>query len=154
MRMILFMLGIALIPSVAWIALLLWLRHRLERTAAEMRHACVRQGETIMLGPASTNFRGSDFTYGRAKGNGVICVTDRRIMFQKIFSERTDIPLANVASLDVTRSFRGFSTSTGASHLVIHTRDGNRIGFLVKDAAEWKRSVERLLGAQTGQRMQ
>ncbi|MGE5237458.1 MAG: hypothetical protein ACM3ON_01510 [Chloroflexota bacterium] len=153
MRMILFMLGIALIPVVAWIVLLLWLRHRLERTAAEMRHACVRQGETIMLGPASTNFRGSDFTYGRAKGNGVICVTDRRILFQKIFGEGTEIPLTNVTRLDVTNSFRGFSTGTGASHLVIHTRDGNRIGFLVKGAAQWKRSVEGLLGRWTGQRM-
>jgi hypothetical protein len=143
--MLFLILAVVAIQAVVWLAIYLWLKRRLEAARTEVRVSSVRQGEKIVLGPASSNYRGADFTYGRVKGNGVLCVTDTRIVFQRLVGGIIEIPLRDVVDVTVAKWFRGTSIGTGAVHLVMHTADHNRIGFLVRGAEEWKLAIEGLL---------
>ena len=43
----------------------------------------------------------------------------------------------------VENTFKGkLSIATGGRHLVIRTKDGNRIGFLLKNAALWSERLK------------
>jgi hypothetical protein len=145
MRILLLILAFVAVQAAAWFAIYRWLKRRLARTGAEVREACTRQGERIVLGPASSSYRGADFGYDRVKGNGVLSVTDRRIVFRKVVGGTIEIPLRDIAGVTVSKWFRGVSIGTGGGHLVLHSRDRNRIGFLVRNPEEWRRTVEALL---------
>ncbi len=138
--------GIVALQIVLWLVLLLWLRRRLRAARAELERRCSETGQAIVLGPASANYRGADFRYGHVRGNGILCATDRAILFERAIGNRIEIPLPEVREITVATSFRGrVSLGAGARHLVLHVRDGNRIGFLLRDASAWKERLSRVL---------
>ncbi len=131
--------GVVALQALLWTAVLVWVRRRIRSVATDVQRRCSASGQEIVLGPASANYGGADFRYSKVRGNGVLCITRRAILFEKALGTRIEIPLADVHEAAEAKSFRGKrSFGSGASYLIFHLNDNNRIGFLVHDAARWK----------------
>lgn len=104
----------------------------------ELQAEAIQQGEDIRIPPQVAVFRGSDREFGNIKGNGVIMLTSRQLLFRKLTGQRIAIPLDDIAETQVAQSFKGaVSYGSGGQHLVFKTRDGNRIGFLIRHPERW-----------------
>lgn len=110
-----------------------------------MSRQCRAAHARVVIGPASALFRGSDAKFGSIKGNGIICLTDDNLLFEKITGQKIKISRAEITDATVEEWFKGKpSFATGGKHVVIKTRDGNRIGFLVRDAEMWVNKIKSL----------
>lgn len=134
--------GILLIQALVWIIVFRWIKGKVVALKDEMAKAHGASNGKILIGPESALYRGADRRFGNIKGNGVICLTADKILFKKLTGQNIDIDRADIVGATVETWFKGkTSFATGAKHLVIKTRDGNRIGFLIKDAPKWARAV-------------
>jgi hypothetical protein len=117
-------------------AVALFLRARMAKTVKVLEKRVLNDGCSICLPATSARYSGADSGYPKVKNNGVLVVSDLRLYFQH-FLEKTPsiiIPLADIRNLTVEDSFHGeLKTLAGGGYLVVHTGDGNRIGFLLKD---------------------
>lgn len=87
-------------------------------------------------------YRGADARFGNVKGNGVICLTEDALIFEKITGEKMILDRRDIVEASVADVFKGKpSLATGGRHLVLRMKDGNRIGFLVRNAAFWTAKI-------------
>ncbi|MEW6181858.1 MAG: hypothetical protein AB1500_01600 [Bacillota bacterium] len=136
--------AILLVNAVIWIPVVRWMTRKGQILRDGMVEECRRSGERMVIGPQSCLYRGADSVYGNIKGNGVVCLTDKRVVFEKLTGQRIAINRTDIAGVSEERWFRGKTAfGTGASgHLVFHTADGNRVGFLIKDTKRWVRELQ------------
>ncbi|MGD8547582.1 MAG: hypothetical protein PVJ10_06400 [Thiohalophilus sp.] len=121
-----------------WAGLLWWIRKRSIRLMEEMQAGAIQLGEDIRVPAQVAVFRGSDREFGNIKGTGVIMLTSKQLLFRKLTHQRIAIPLDEIAEAEITSSFKGaVAYGSGGQHLVIKTRDGNRIGFLIRHPERW-----------------
>lgn len=85
-------LAIAGIQALFWIPFTIWLRRKSRRQRVSLTDEVTAAGETIKRGPESALYRGSAFGYSQVSGNGVILLTDRRLLFRKLTGGRIDAP--------------------------------------------------------------
>lgn len=103
-----------------------------------MSRQCRIANDNVVIEPTSALFRGSDAKFGNIKGNGVICLTEDNLLFDKLTGQKIKISRAEIIDATVEEWFKGKpSLATGGKHLVIKTLDGKRVGFLVRDAEMW-----------------
>lgn len=134
--------GILLIQAVVWAFISRWIRGKTAKIKGNMEKAHLASEGKIILGPQVAVYRGADRHFGNIKGNGVICLTADKLLFKKLTGQNIDIDRADIVGATVESTFKGkTSFATGGKHLVIGTRNGNRIGFLIKDAPVWVRTV-------------
>ncbi len=118
--------------------LLFFIRKKQKNLVSDLQNRAFEIGETLIMGPEPSIYRGADSEFGSVKGNGVIALTNRRIMFKKLTGQQIDIDLSHITKVSVQSIFNGeTAVGTGAQHLVVETKNGNRIGFLVKRAERW-----------------
>jgi hypothetical protein len=135
--------GIVLGQAFFWLAIFWWTRRKSQRLALEMTKEFRRSNEAIIIGPTSGLYRGSTAGFGKVKGNGVICLTKNKLIFEKLTGQKIEIDRSEIEDAEVKASFRGKSSfATGGKHLVIRTRDGGLTGFLLKDAEQWARRIK------------
>lgn len=143
MKIIALITGLLLIQLLVWFLVLRWIRKKTRGLINRMSEECGTAKDRVVIGPTSALYRGSDAKFGNIKGNGVICLTEDSLLFEKLTGQKIKISRAEIAGATVEDWFKGKpSFATGGKHLVIKTRDGNRIGFLVRDAEMW---VNRIL---------
>ena len=118
----------------------LWLARRWRRLKGELARELQACGEAVLIAPEAGSFRGAKEGYGRVKCNGVICATERRVIFQRLIGSRIEIALPEVVGIREARWFLQ-SCRVGWLHLIFITRNGNEIGFYVRDNARWKRTL-------------
>ncbi|MFZ5562589.1 MAG: hypothetical protein ACOZBW_00945 [Thermodesulfobacteriota bacterium] len=134
--------GILLIQAVVWAFIFRWIRGKSAEVKGDMEKVLGSAEGKILIGPESAVYRGADKRFGNIRGNGVICLTANKIIFKKLVGRDIEIDRSDIAGATVEDWFKGkTSFATGAKHLVIKTQDGNRIGFLIKDAPKWARAV-------------
>lgn len=113
----------------------LFFRVRRAKTLKVLEKQVHNAGETLRLAVTSARYSGAEFGYSQAKNSGLLAVGDQRLYFQH-FLEKTPsivIPLADIRHVTVEASFRGETRAlAGGGYLVVHTGEGNRIGFLLK----------------------
>lgn len=127
-----------------WAIILFWIRRKTQDIAHAFKARSREMGETLIIDPQSCVYRGSDREYGNIKGNGVIALTNKRILFKKLIGQEIVIELSHISGTSIENTFKGETAfATGAQHLVVVTTDDNRIGFLVRNAEKW---IERLNG--------
>lgn len=95
------------------------------------------KGEKIIISPEWGSFRGATKRFGRVKCDGLIVLTDKKIIFEKLTGGSINLNLNEVSSVDEEKTFLG-EIRAGFSHLVIQLNDTTRIGFYVKDMQKWK----------------
>jgi len=129
---------ILLIQAVLWLLIARWVKGKTQRLMQNMYERCRRENTGFIIEPQSGLYRGSDSQFGNVKGNGAICLTEHALLFEKIMGQRIEISRTELVDATVEDRFKGNpSIATGGKHLVIKTRDGNRIGFLLSNAELW-----------------
>jgi hypothetical protein len=114
---------------------ILFFRARRTKTVKVLEKRVQDDGCSISLPATSARYSGADFGYSKLKNSGVLVVGDLRLYFQH-FLEKTPsiiIPLADIRKVTVETSFLGDMRGIAdGGYLVVHTEDGNRIGFLLQ----------------------
>jgi hypothetical protein len=131
--------GVLLIQAIVWLALFRWMKRNTKTLMSTMSHQPTGTGDRIVFAPTPALYRGADARFGNVKGNGVICLTENALCFEKLTGQRIVIDREEIVQATVETTFKGkVSFGTGGKHLVIRTRDGNRVGFLIKAAEAWR----------------
>jgi hypothetical protein len=141
-QIILLILGIFVVQAFIWFLMSRWLLKKTEALKNKLVDQYRQTHKIIIIEPKSALYRGADAQFGNVKGNGVICLTEQTLLFEKITGQKIEIDRAEITGAGVEKTFKGkTSFATGGTHLVIRTKDGNRIGFLLKDAEEWAQKI-------------
>jgi hypothetical protein len=149
-RQIVFLIvGIFVVQAFMWFIIGRWVKMKAEALKSKMIVQCCRSSEKLIIEPKSALYRGADARFGNIKGNGVICLTENTLFFEKLTGQTIALNRAEIVEATVEESFKGkVSFASGGRHLVIRTMDGNRIGFLLRDAEEWSQKINSLLKRQ------
>ncbi|OPX21630.1 MAG: hypothetical protein B1H04_06330 [Planctomycetales bacterium 4484_123] len=133
--------AVAVVAVGSLVAFVVGLRRRWGRLKRELTRELQTCGEAVLIGPEAGSFRGARRGYGRIRCDGIICATERRVIFQKLMGSRIEIALSEVTGIREARWFlhRG---RVGWLHLILIMRDGNEIGFYVRDNERWKRALD------------
>jgi hypothetical protein len=133
------------VSAVGWVAIVVWLRSRLLRLRAEMIEDARRAGEALRIPPRSALYQGNTAERVPVRGNGILCVTERRVWFRRAVGDEVSIALDDVDTTALASTFRGRSAlGTGAkAHLVVRLRDGAEVGFTVREAEEMRSAIGR-----------
>ncbi|MGB3340380.1 MAG: hypothetical protein WBB37_02740 [bacterium] len=100
-------------------------------------------GEVFIITPEFASFRGATSTYGRVKCDGVIGLTDRKVVFMPLVGKKMEIALESMKDVTEEKNFLG-SYRAGMSFLVLH--DSNLdIGFFVKDNIKWQNALSGII---------
>lgn len=142
-QIILLIAVIIFIQAAVWFFLIRWMKARTQSLIQKMRERCCQESKGIVLGPQPGLYRGADAVFGNVRGNGVICLTESRLLFQKLTGQNIEIDRSEITDAAVEEWFKGKpSCATGGRHLVVKTKSGNRIGFLVRDAEKWVQAIQ------------
>lgn len=135
-------IGIVVINALLWFSIVYSMKKRMETIKIKMLEEYCSENDRFIIEPKSALYRGADMYFGNVKGNGVIYLTEKGLIFNKLTGQKIEIKRAEIIAASVEESFKGKSSfAAGGKHLVISTNDGNRIGFLVKDAEQWAEKV-------------
>jgi len=96
-------------------------------------------GETFIITPEFASFRGATSTYGRIKCDGIIGLTDSKLVFVPLVGKKIEIALENINTVTEEKTFLG-SCRAGMPFLVLHGIDMD-IGFYVKDNVKWQNTL-------------
>lgn len=141
-QVVFLIVGGLLTSALMWFAILYELKKSLNNIKNEMHKQC---NSRFIIEPKSALYRGSDKHFGNIKCNGVICLTENSLIFKKTTGQQIEIKRAEITEAKVEECFKGkFSFGTGSKHLVVKTKDGNRVGFLVRDANIWAEKAKAL----------
>ena len=135
-KVVLLVLGILTAQVLIWIPIILWMKRRSAQLVASLRDELVGAGESPSRGPEAAVYRGGTHGYSKVKGNGVIALTARRLVFRKLVGAGLEVPLDQVTGLRedkwFLRAYRG-----GRLHLILQMKGGGEVGFMVADHAGW-----------------
>ncbi|MCU0580048.1 MAG: hypothetical protein MUF69_10985 [Desulfobacterota bacterium] len=141
-QIILLIVAIFVVQAGIWFLMSRWLSKKTGALKNKLIEQYRQANTKFIIEPQSALYRGADVRFGNVKGNGVICLTEKALLFEKITGQKIEIPRAEITGADVEKSFKGqTSLATGGRHLVVKTKEGNRIGFLLKNAEEWVRKI-------------
>lgn len=105
-----------------------------EARADDLRADVERRGEGWVIPLQGAVCRRGRRARPGDKGGGVLGLTGRRVVFEPISGERLSVPLARVTA---ARLGGGRSGSGGRPRLLLTLDDGDEVGFVVGDGAEW-----------------
>jgi hypothetical protein len=145
MGLIALIVGILVAVALLVIAVLAWFRRRLHRLIGSLSAELATTGERVLRGPEHGVYRGGTAGYSQVRGNGVVALTDRRLLCQKLVGGRIEVPIAAIAG---TREATWFlrSAVTTQTHLILQLRDGSEVAFFVSDHPAWLADVHELIG--------
>lgn len=92
-------------------------------------------GEPALAGPENALYRSGSGPYPKVKGNGVLVLTEQRLVFRILIGRSIDIPLGEITGVREAKTFQG-NWSGGRQHLIVQTGAGE-VGFFVEDNAAW-----------------
>jgi hypothetical protein len=142
LQIVLLVVGLLLVQLLILIPLLLLVRRKTERLMAAMRDQLVAQGERIALGPEAALYRGANERYSRVKGNGVVALTDRRIVIHKLIGDPIEVALDAIRGVREDKWFLSAYTS-GRLHVIVQLDGGIEVGFITAPArhGEWMAAI-------------
>lgn len=107
-----------------------------EARADDLRAEVEHLGEGWLIPLQGASCLGSRRAFRNSKGNGVLGLTGRRVVFEPISGERVSVPLPRVAGARLGE-WRRASGAGRRRHLALALDDGDEVGFLVDDPGEW-----------------
>jgi hypothetical protein len=139
---VLLVVGILVLQALIWIPIIVWFRRRSRRVAAEL--ALELEGEQVVRPPEKGNYRGATAPgYPVVKNNGLIALTQRRLVFRTLTGKAIEIPVDAITGVREAAVFKG-SVVGGRTHLIVETAAGE-IGFYVPDNAGWTAALRQCL---------
>jgi hypothetical protein len=143
---VLLVLGILLVQVAIWVPIVLVLRRRTAARLVELTAELATGGERVVRPPAPGSYRGASATgFARVKGNCVIALTDRRVVYRMLVGPGGEIALTRVTAVREDPWFRG-ARKGGRTHLILQVDGDGEVAFYVADHAAWLTA----LGVATG----
>ena len=140
LQIVLLVVGIFALQALIWIPIIVWFKRKSARIRAELADELARSGERVDRGPESALYGGATAVYPTVGGNGVIVLTERRLVFRRLVGAAVEVPVAEIEGLRADKWFR--SAYRGSSPwLIVRTRGGAEVGFKVADHAAWAAAV-------------
>lgn len=136
-------LGIVSLQALAWIALIRFAKRRAAALTAQLAQEIDASGERLLRGPEHGVYRGGSGSLPRVKGNAVIALTDRRLVFAKLVGARVEVATPDILGEREEKRFLR-SAVGGQVHLVLSLRGGDELGFFVRDREAWLRTLHDL----------
>jgi hypothetical protein len=124
-------------------AVIAWARRRTRRVEAEL--VAELGDDTPLIGPQKAVYRGGSGPYPKVKGNGLIVLTQRRLIFRILLGTNVEIPCVEITGVREGKHFRG-AVVGGQMHLIVGTHSGE-VGFFVPDPAAWLAALARVTQA-------
>lgn len=121
-------------------AVIVFVGRRSRRAAAEL--AAELADEAPVIGPEKAVYRGGSGPYPKIKGNGLIVLTPRRLIFRILIGTSLEIPCAQITGVREGKRF-GRAVVGGHMHLIVATPSGE-VGFFVADRAAWLAALSRI----------
>ena len=129
-----------------WVVALRWVKRKSAQLVASMQAELAAAGERVDRGPEAALYRGASGNRSRVKGNGIIVLTDRRVLFRKLFGAAVDVPIADVTGVRDGKWFlRAYAG--GRLHLILQLKGGDEVGFMVADHPGWMAAIRERLPA-------
>ena len=130
--------GLLLIQAAVWILRIRKMHKNTLVLARKLRDECREAGKKLLIGPQLALYRSIGSTISDVRDNGIICLTDQDVLFEKLTGQRTDISRADIEEVTIedTPADRA-ARATGGRFMIIRTKDDNRIGFIIRDADKW-----------------
>ena len=124
----------------AFVVLWRWIGRRARALLETVRHELRGSGDTLEVEPEVAHYAGGSGNHPRVKGLGVLALTDRRLVFRKLFGRGVEIARSDIADVRDGKWFRR-SYSSGRQHVVLVLDDGSEVGFVVNDHGAWMERV-------------
>ena len=122
-------------------AVLLFLFSQLfKRQKARLRDEIERSGEALLAGPDSGLYQGGS-SYVSLKTQGVMALTDRRLIFRKPIGGDIEIPLSQITGVSENTWFQG-NYRSGKPWLILSLATGGDVAFMVGEHDHWFREIE------------
>ncbi len=144
-EIVLLLVGILAAQLLFWIPFILWMRGKSARLVESLRDEVAAAGEAMVEGPSPGIYRGGSGRFSRVRGNGIVALTDRRLIFAKLIGQRVEVPLNEISEIREDRWFLG-SARGGSLHLILKTSEGE-VGFMMRDQSAYRASMERHIAA-------
>ena len=130
--------GLLLLQATLWVLRIRKMHKNTQVLARKLRDECRTAGKKLLIGPQLALYRSIGSTISDVRDNGIICLTDSDVIFEKLTGQRTDISRADIdeVTIEDTPDDRA-ARATGGRFMVIRTKDDNRIGFIMRDADKW-----------------
>lgn len=147
LQIVLLVLGILGLQLAIWLPLLWWLKRVTARRLDELRGELAATGERVLLGPEAAIYRGASHGSGhpRARGNGVVALTERRLVVRRLFGAAIEVPAGDITGVRTSQRFNGAWTG-GRLHVIVKTRADAELGLFVKDTEAWVAALQQLAG--------
>ena len=113
-----------------------WVKQRSAQLVGALNAELAAKGELATRPPEPGLYRGASGARSRVKGNGVIVLTQRRVVFRKIFGADVEVPLADLVGVREDKWFLRAYTG-GRLHMILQLKGGDEVGFIVTDHADW-----------------
>lgn len=120
------------------------IKRKMEIAKDEIIRMIQLSGDKVKIPPERGSFRGATNKLGRIKSDGIIALTDKKLIFQKALSAVFEIDLADVVEITTDAKFLG-AWRAGATHLILNLINDERVGFYVADLEKWKNELSSLL---------
>lgn len=124
-----------------WGAIVLWLRRREEALKRSLWSECIAAREVAAVRPRPALFQGAAPAQGLRRGNGVLIVTEKRLVFERLTGGRIEIPRDEID--DVADRWKGRSRGVkggSGEMVVIRRKDKSQYGFLLPAADEIRKA--------------
>jgi hypothetical protein len=121
------------------IVLLILLTVRFGRQKARLEADLRLSGEKILIGPEAGFYQGGN-SIASLKTQGIIALTDRKLVFRKPLGADIVVPLQQVVEVSTNGQFQG-NRRAGKKFLILKLSDGAQTGFIVKDHDIWIKEI-------------
>ena len=128
-QIVLLVAGILGFQVLVWIPILVWMKKKSARLIAELTQDLASRSERTTHGPATTLYRGASADFPRVKGNGVIALTERRLVFRPLVGAAIELPIDQIVEVREDTWFLR-SAKGGLKHVIVKTKSGTEVGWM------------------------
>ncbi len=111
----------------------------------KLREEAANRGEVVVYGPERVRYMGWNVHYGQAKNLGMMVVTDRRIVFMRLYGKEVDISHDEIESI-LTESEMMKRYYPKHNKFSVVTRDHGELLFSAGDRDRWVREIGEYVG--------
>jgi hypothetical protein len=139
-QVVMLVVAILVPQALLWVLVYRWVKAKSARLAVELQAELAASGEVVVRGPSLGLYRGGSGKWPKVKGNGVMVLTERRVIFRKLIGAAIEVPSDQVTGVRDDKWFLRAWTG-GRLHLILELEGGDEVGYFVADHPGWMATV-------------